>query len=122
MFVETFQMGLVHYYTYLILPSQVGRYHAKSFFLRYIWKYSRWIPPRCLFFPHQFVLISLDNDQLSVILIATITASDIRSDSDGASIVLIISLPTSRSNARIRPFSTYCFMPSSPYFALRKYS
>ena len=75
--------------------------------LRYIWKLSRWIPP------HQFVLISLDNDQLSVILIATITASEIRSDSDGASIVLIISLPTSRSNARIKPFPTYCFMPSS---------
>jgi hypothetical protein len=69
---------------------------SKSFFLRYICKLSRWIPPR---FPHQFVLISLDNDQLSVILIATITASDIRSDSDGVSIVLIISLPTSRSNA-----------------------
>jgi hypothetical protein len=64
-------------------------------------------------FTHQVLLISLDNDQLSVILIATITTSDIRSDSDGASIVLIISLPTSRSNARIRPFPTYCFMPSS---------
>src|SRR5215813_13136945 len=63
---------------------------------------------------YQFLLISLDNDQLSVILIATIKASDTRSDSDGASIVLIISLPTSRSNARIRPFPTYCFMPSSP--------
>ncbi|MGC2572465.1 MAG: hypothetical protein WA364_13220, partial [Candidatus Nitrosopolaris sp.] len=46
-------------------------------------------------------MISLDNDQLSVILIATITTSDIRSDSDGARIVCIISLPTARSNARI---------------------
>ena len=62
---------------------------------------------------NQIVLISLDNDQLSVILIATITTSDIRSDSDGASIVLIISLPTARSNARIRPFPTYRFIPSS---------
>ena len=57
-------------------------------------------------FTYQFLLISLDNDQLSVILIATITTSDIRSDCDGASIVLIISLPTSRSKARIRPFPT----------------
>jgi hypothetical protein len=50
---------------------------------------------------------------LSTILIATITTSDIRSDSDGASIVAILSLPTSRSNARIKPFPTYCFIPSS---------
>ena len=63
----------------------------------------------------QIVLISLDNDQLSVILIATITESAIRSDSDGANIVFIISLPTSRSRARIRPFPTNRFMPSSSF-------
>src|SRR5215831_5264539 len=67
----------------------------------------------------QFSLISLDNDQLSVILIATITTSDIRSDSDGANIVCIISLPTARSNARIRPFPAYCFMPSSSFLCSR---
>ena len=68
------------------------------------------------YFSHfHIVLISLDNDQLSVILIATITASAIRSDSDGASIVFIISLPTSRSRARIRPFPTNRFIPSSSF-------
>lgn len=50
---------------------------------------------------NQVVLISLDNDQLSTILIVTITTRDIRSDSDGASIVAIISLPTSRSNVTV---------------------
>jgi hypothetical protein len=59
-----------------------------------------------LFFTVHTVLSSLDNDQLSVILIATIKASDTSSASDRVSIVFIIVPPTSRSRARIRPFPT----------------
>jgi hypothetical protein len=54
---------------------------------------------------YQINYASLDNDQLNTILIATIIASTKRSGTVGINIILLVTLPTSRSSARINSFS-----------------
>ena len=54
---------------------------------------------------YQINYASLDNDQLNTFLIATIIASTKRSGTLGIDIILLVTLPTSRSSARINSFS-----------------
>ena len=53
---------------------------------------------------YQINYASLDNDQLNTFLIATIIASTKRSGTLGIDIILLVTLPTSRSSARINSF------------------